>query len=81
MSVSMYSNQVDRINDDLANLRGKLADERKKLADANAKAMKATEGLAKAKTPSQLSSRSRESSAIKSGQPGTRRKPQIWKSR
>jgi len=29
MSVSMYSNQVDRINDDLANLRGKLADERK----------------------------------------------------
>lgn len=56
----MYSNQVDRINGDLANLRRRLADERKKLADANAKAMKATEGLAKAKTPSQLSSRSRE---------------------
>jgi hypothetical protein len=60
MSVSMYSNQVDRINTDLANLRGRLADERKKLADANAKAMKAAEGLAKAKTPSQLSSKSRE---------------------
>jgi hypothetical protein len=56
----MYSNQVDRLTRDLANLRSKLADERRKLADANTKAMKAVEGLSKAKTPSQLSSRSRE---------------------
>jgi DNA repair exonuclease SbcCD ATPase subunit len=60
MSVSLYTSQVNRLNDDLARLRSKLADERKKLADANSKALKATEALSRATSTSQLGSKARE---------------------
>jgi hypothetical protein len=60
MSVSLYTSQVNRLNDDLARLRSKLADERKRLADANAKALKATEALSRATSASQLGSKARE---------------------
>lgn len=56
----MYNGQVDRLMSDMASLRSKLADERRKLADENAKAMRAVEGLGKATTPSQLSSKARD---------------------
>ena len=56
----MYSNQVNRLAAELASLRGKLGDERKRLAEANAKAMRAVEGLGKARTASQLTARGRE---------------------
>ena len=60
MSVSMYSNQVNRLTGELASLRSKLANERARLADANAKAIKAVEALSKAKTSAQLGAKGRE---------------------
>ena len=60
MSVSTYDSTVNRLTNDLANLRSKLADERKKLAAENAKALKAVESLGRASSSSQLSSRARD---------------------
>jgi hypothetical protein len=60
MSISTYESTVNRLANDLANLRSKLADERKKLAAENAKALKAVEALGRASSSSQMSSRARD---------------------
>jgi hypothetical protein len=60
VSVSTYTNQVNRLNSELATLRSKLADERRRHVDASVRAMKAVEALNRVTSTSQLASKVRE---------------------
>jgi hypothetical protein len=60
MSVSMYRSQVERLNKEIADLRGKLANEVKKQGEARSQAHRAADAASRATSQSNLRTRLRD---------------------